>query len=158
MVEIFGDKHREAEELCVKGIERYEEKDLAGAHANFLTAYDMDPESPKATSWLGLSTAVYEKKVQKGMELCRKAVDSNVPDVMFFRNIGKCYLLLRNKRAAVGAFARGLQIEKGSRAILDEWKVLGFRRKVAFPFLDRSNFLNKMMGKFTWWLKHRKDL
>jgi hypothetical protein len=55
----------------------------------------------------------------------------------------------------VGAFAKGLQIDKNNRAILEEWKSLGFRRKVPFSFLDRSHWLNKTLGKFTWKAKSR---
>jgi hypothetical protein len=96
-----------------------------------------------------------ERKVQKGIELCRRAVEGEVPDALFYRNLGKAYLLLNNKRAAIGAFAKGLQLDKGNRPILNEWKNLGFRRRVMFSFLERDHPLNKWIGKFTWYLAHR---
>ncbi len=156
-MEILSDQQREAEQICLQGIELCDEGDIAEAHKLFLKAYEKDATSPKIQSWLGYTTGLVEKKVARGLELCRKAVDSNVPDVMFFRNIGKLYLLMSNKRAAIGAFSKGLQIDKGNRSILAEWKLLGFRRKPLFSFLDRSHWANKYAGKLTWRFIHRKD-
>jgi tetratricopeptide (TPR) repeat protein len=155
VVEILSDQQRKAEHICIEGIELCSENDLEGAHKLFLEAYQLDPTSPKINSWLGYTTALVERRVQKGLDYCRKAVEGEVPDAMFYRNMGKVYLLLNNKRAAIGAFAKGLQIDKGNRPILNEWKELGFRRKVQFGFLDRSHPLNKYFGKFTYWLRHR---
>lgn len=156
MTEILSDQQREAERICDQGIDLCESKDFEGAHKIFQRAYGMDPSSAKINSWLGYTTAIVERRVQKGLDFCRKALESGIPDVMFLRNIGKVYLLQNNKRGAIGAFAKGLQIEPKNRAILAEWKVLGFRRKVAFPFLDRGHFLNKTIGKITWKLFHGK--
>ena len=155
MVDILSDQQREAEKVCHQGIDLVDEKDLAGAHKVFLKAFEMDPQSAKVQSWLGYTTALVERKVQKALEYCRKAIESNIPDAIFYRNIGVVYLQQNNKRGAIGAFAKGLQIDKGNRAILNEWKSLGFRRKPFFAFLDRSHPVNKNLGKFTWYLKYR---
>jgi tetratricopeptide (TPR) repeat protein len=155
MVEILSDQQRQADHICVEGIDLCEENDFEGAHKLFLKAYEMDPTSPRINSWLGYTTAIVERKVQKGLEYCRKAVEGEVPDALFYRNIGKVYLLLNNKRGAIGAFAKGLKIDDRNRHILNEWKTLGFRRRVPFPFLDRSHPLNKYIGKLTWRISHR---
>ena len=157
MVEILSDQQRQAEQLCNEGIDLCDENNLAEAHKIFLKAYEMDPGSAKIQSWLGYTTGVLERKIVKGLEYCKKAIDSQIPDAMFYRNIGKLYLLQNNKRAAIGAFSRGLQIDKTNRAILNELKTVGFRRKVFFSSVDRSHWLNKQMGKFTWWLTHRGE-
>jgi tetratricopeptide (TPR) repeat protein len=157
MVDILSDQQRAAEQVCLQGIELAEEKDLGGAHALFQKAYEMDPSSAKIMSWYGYTTALVEKKVARGLEFCRKAIDSQIPDAMFYRNIGKLYLLQNNKRGGIAAFSKGLQIDKGNRAILSEWKALGFRRKPILGFLDRGHWLNRKLGQFTWWLAHRND-
>jgi len=155
MVDILSDAQREAEQICNRGIEAAEEADLPGAHKLFQQAFEKDPASAKVLSWYGFTTGMVDRKVQKGMEYCRKAIESQIPDALFYRNIGVLYLQQHNKRAAIGAFAKGLQIDKGNRAILKEWKALGFRRKQLVSFLDRDHWLNKTIGKFTWWLKYR---
>jgi len=157
MVEIFGEQQREADALCNQGIDLCEvDKNFPAAHELFMRAYETDPHSAKIQSWLGYTTGIVEKKVAKGMELCRKAIDSNIPDATFFRNMGKLYLLQNNKRAAIGAFSKGLQIDKTNRQILSEWKQLGFRRKPFFGFLSRDNWFNKKIGMMTWKSKKLK--
>ncbi len=155
MVQIHSEQTRQADQICQQGIDLCEQQNFLEAHKLFQKAFELDPQSARAMSWLGYTTAVVERKVQKALDLCRKAIDSHIPDVFFFRNIGKVYLLANNKRAAIGAFAKGLQIDKTNRDILNEWKVLGFRRRVVISFLDRSHWVNKNIGKFTWWFTHR---
>lgn len=156
MVDILSDRENEAEHICQQGIDLCDADNFAAAHKLFQQAYGMYPNSPRINSWLGYTTAIVENKVGTGMQYCKKAVESDIPDAMFFRNIGKLYLMQRNKRSAIGAFARGLQIDKGNKYILKEWKVLGFRRKPIIPFLPRENALNKLLGKWTWKMSKNK--
>lgn len=155
MVEIMSDQEREAENIANQGIELYEDKQLEEAHQLFKKAYSLDNQSAKINSFYGLTLAFVEDKVQKGLELCKKAVSSNIPDPLFYRNIGKLYLKTNNKRLAVAAFYKGLSIDKGNRKIYEEFKVLGIRRRPFLAFLSRSNFLNKYIGKLTYKLQKR---
>jgi len=151
-VEILGDVHQEALALCRRAIEMMEhgnEEDQT-AHKLLEQAYEKFPNNAKINSWLGYSYGKTLDKVARGMEHCKKAVNSGEPDPLFFRNLGKLYLLQRNKKAAIGAFAKGLQIDKTNASILREWKTLGFRRKPFFSFLSRDHILNKTIGKITW--------
>jgi tetratricopeptide (TPR) repeat protein len=150
MVDILSEKENQAESVCQQGIELCETENYAAAHKLFQQAYAVYPNSPRITSWLGYTTAIVENKVASGIQLCKKAIDSDVPDAMFYRNLGKLYLLQKNKRSAIGAFAKGLQIDKGNKYIMREWKVMGFRRKPVIPFLSRENKLNIFLGKLTY--------
>lgn len=150
MVEILSDKENKAENICQQGIELCETENFVVAHKLFQQAFNEYPSSPKINSWLGLTTAIVENKVAAGLQLCMKAIASDIPDALFYRNLGKIYLLKKDKRSAIGAFAKGLQIDKGNKYILKEWKVLGFRRRPVIPFLSRDNALNKLLGKLTW--------
>jgi tetratricopeptide (TPR) repeat protein len=150
MPEIMSDQEREADSIANEAIELIDERQLDEAHQLLKKAYALDPNSAKINSYLGYTLAFVEDKVQKGLDLCKKAINSNMPDPLFYRNIGKVYLKLNNKRLAVGAFYKGLSIDKGNRKIYDEFKTLGIRRKPFFSFLARSNFLNKYIGMFTY--------
>ncbi|MCB0272762.1 MAG: hypothetical protein KDD46_07095 [Bdellovibrionales bacterium] len=155
-VDILQDKHHEALSICERGIDILENSnDKATAHNLFKQAFDLFPDNPKINSWIGYSYGIYQDKIALGLRHCKMAVDSGVPDALFYRNIGKLYLLQKNKRAAIGAFARGLQIEKSNSSILKEWSALGFRRKPFFGFLSRDHFLNQLMGKITWKFKKK---
>ncbi|MCB0327916.1 MAG: tetratricopeptide repeat protein [Bdellovibrionales bacterium] len=89
MVEIYSEKQREAEDLCNQGIELSKQGDHAQAHKLFTQALAIDPESAKIQSWFGFTTGIVENYVTKGLEYCKRAVASDIPDVMFFRNLGK---------------------------------------------------------------------
>ncbi|MCB1197833.1 MAG: hypothetical protein KDK51_05625 [Deltaproteobacteria bacterium] len=159
MVDIIGEQQQEALALCERGIDLIENNnDKETAHKLFKQAYDFFPSNPKINSWLGYTYGTYLDKVALGLKHCKMATDTGEPDALFYRNLGKLYLLQKNKRSAIGAFAKGLQIEKTNSAILKEWSVLGFRRKPFFNFLPRDNFLNKTIGKITWkFSKHNKQ-
>jgi tetratricopeptide (TPR) repeat protein len=153
MVTIMSEKENEAERICQQGIDLCDvenAQNLAAAHKLFQKAYEMFPASPRINSWLGYTTALVENKVGTGMQFCKKAIESDVPDALFYRNMGKLYLLQKNKRSAIGTFAKGLQIEKGNKYILKEWKVLGFRRRPVIGFLSREHPLNKLLGRWTY--------
>lgn len=150
MVDILSDQQREAEQFVLQGIDLYDEAQSADAHQKFKKAYSLDPEGPKVCAWYGLTLGVVENKVQKGLDMCKKAINSGIPDAMFYRNIGILYVMANNKRLAVAAYQKGMSIDKGNRKIYNEWKKLGIRRKPFFKSLDRSNFLNKFIGKLTY--------
>jgi len=151
-MEILGEIHKEALALCDRAIEMMEHgnHEEQTAHKLLEQAYEKFPNNAKINSWLGFSYGTTLDKVARGIDHCKRAVDSGEPDPYFFRNMGKLYLLQRNKKAAIGAFAKGLQIDKTNAPILREWKVLGFRRKPFLSFLSRDHFLNKNIGKLTW--------
>ena len=125
MVDILSDKENKAESICQQGIDLCDnDNNFKAAHKLFQEAYSTYPTSPRINSWLGYTTAIVENKVASGLQLCKKAIESDVPDALFYRNIGKLYLMQKNKRSAIGAFAKGLQIDKGNKYILKEWKIL----------------------------------
>lgn len=150
MPEFLTDQQRKAEEICNQGIDCADEGDWEGAHRQFVQAYQLDPEGAKVCAWLGLTLAVVEKKVQKGLDFCGKGVASGIPDAMFYRNLGKIYLLLNNRRAAFAAFMKGLSIDKTNRHIMREWRSMGIRRKAIVGVLDRSHPINVWLGRVTW--------
>lgn len=150
MVEIRTELHGEVDRLTETGVQAMEANQLKDAHRLFREAYEKNPNDPKAQSYYGYTLALVEDKVHKGIELCMKAINSAEPDPNFFLNIGLLYLKLNRRREAVGAFKRGLQIDRSNRKIHDVWKEkLGWRRPPAIPFLARENFLNKLIGKMT---------
>ena len=91
------------------------------------------------------------------MQFCKTALDNDIYYAMFFIKIGQLYLMQKKKSGDIGAFARGLQIDKWNKYILKEWNVLEFRRKPVIPFLPRENKLNIMLGKWTWKYSKKND-
>lgn len=151
MVEVRTGLHEEVDRLTESGIQALEAKQLKDAHRLFREAFEKMPDDPRACSFYGYTLAIVEDKLHKGIEMCMKAINSAHPDAYFFLNIGLLYIKLNKRREAVGAFKRGLQIDRSNKRIYDVWKEkLGWRRDPAIPFLSRDNFLNKAIGKMTY--------
>ena len=53
-----------------------------------------------------------------------------------------------NKKSAYKAIRKGLEINQNDTEIKTELKILGIRKGPVFPFLKRSNPLNKYTGLF----------
>ena len=151
MVEILTETHEEIDRLVAAGISALESNDMKNAHKLFAEAYEMNPEINKTCSYYGYTVALVEEKPHKGLELCVKAAKSAELDPMYYFNLGVIYFELGRRRESVGALKRGLKIDASNKKIFNYWtKNLGFRRKPVLPFLPRSNFINKFIGKLTY--------
>ena len=66
---------------------------------------------------------------------------------IFYLNLGRVYLNINKKEAALNAFREGLQFDFSDSELLSEIKSLGLRKGRVVPFLDRGNPINKYLGK-----------
>jgi Tfp pilus assembly protein PilF len=66
---------------------------------------------------------------------------------VLYLNLGKAYVAAGKKKNAVTAFNQGLHYDPQHAAIRKELKKLGARKKPPVSFLDRSNPINKYLGK-----------
>lgn len=116
------------------------------------------PMDPFLLSHYGFLVAVVEKKPQEGISICKDAIGRlrtalpfgfEVFYPLFYLNLGRAYLLNKDKTRAVRAFREGLKSDHENRAILLEMKKLGTRKKPPIPFLGRDNPLNKYIGLAT---------
>jgi hypothetical protein len=69
--------------------------------------------------------------------------------------LGRTYLIANKKKEAYFSFQKGLENDKKNEDILKELKKIGIRRKPFFPFLKRSNPLNKHIGSLTYELQKK---
>ncbi len=151
MVDIRTELHDQIDQLVTSGISALEQNQLRDALMLFREAYEKNPDDPHACSYFGYTMGIVENKPHRGLELCMKAINTDQIDPMFYHNIAMLYVKIGKKREAVGAFKKGLQIDRSNTKIYEAWKNnLGIRRNPAIPFLPRGNFLNKMIGKWTY--------
>ena len=123
-------------------------------------ALQLFPEDPFFLSHSGYLKAVVEKKKKEGCNICEDSIRvmSKTPseDKEFFYpilylNLGKTYLACNKKKAALDAFREGLKHDQKHKELQSHVAKLGRRRNPVIPFLDRSNPINKYLGK----LRHR---
>ena len=108
--------------------------------------YNVQDVPPELLSYYGLCLIALEKDEDRGLTFCRRAVDEAGHRTDFYWNLGKAYLLLKRKTAAIEAFDRGLEIDDDPR-LFDELVRLGIRSRPPIPFLPRRHFLNRCLGK-----------
>ncbi len=106
-------------------------------------------------SYYGCLVAVAENKPKEGIKICKealegfrtsKSVGSEFFYPIFYLNLGRAYLKDNNKADAIKAFKDGLQHDPENHDLLWEVTKLGKRKQPPFPFLGRSNPVNKYIG------------
>jgi len=101
---------------------------------------------PLVRSCLAYCLAKEKKLYSKAIAMAMSARQENPQKSLFYLNLGRIYLLAGHKKSAMTTFRQGLKMERNPQ-IIDELKVLGFRRPPPLPSLARENLLNRMLGK-----------
>jgi Flp pilus assembly protein TadD len=114
-------------------------------------AFESDKHNPYYMSFLGLSLARAEQKWDEASELCEAAVKLRRQEIRFHLNLIEVYVLAGLREDALHRVERALkQFRNDSRLKRLRSKVLN-RRAPLLPFLKRTHFLNRSLGK----LRHR---
>ena len=122
------------------------------------------PNNPIILSYHGYIEALVNRHYADGIKICRQSFKV-LKEQMFlgesfflpvlYLNLGRAYLAANKKKEAYYSFQKGLDVDKGHEHILKELIKLGIRRKPFFPFLKRSNLLNKYLGMLTYELQKK---
>ncbi len=70
---------------------------------------------------------------------------------ILYLNLGRARLAGHQTKAALEAFHDGLKYDTANEELLSHIRKIGIRRPPVITFLDRSNPLNKFLGK----IRHR---
>lgn len=114
------------------------------------------PDDPFLLSYKGFLIARLYKKHREGVDICKSSIKVLGPTMPFgqefflpllYLNLGRAYFEAGNKHEAIMSFQKGLSMDPNNREITWEMEKLGIRRPLIFPFLERSNPLNKYFGK-----------
>lgn len=132
-------------ELFRLGSEALEMKDYATAR-RYLSAAVTRERSPNHLSQYALALAAHTKDIDQSIALCQEAVKQDPKNPDHFLRLGTIYLVANRKKEALRIFRLGLRVGKNPN--ISRWlQVLGDRKKPVLPFLERSNPLNKYLGK-----------
>lgn len=120
--------------------------------ALYAAAHRLDLNDPLAMSAHGMALATVKGAYQQGIVFCEEAVRRIGANPDLLVNLARAYTAASSKREAVRCLRRALARSGGHHpAALAELLKLGLRRRPVIPFLPRSFFLNKFLGK----LRHR---
>lgn len=137
-------------EALYRGIRACREGDWRQGHTE-LTRLAQQEEGrgklpPLFYSFLGQAMARCEGRRREGLDLCLHAVQLDPFQPENHLNLAEVYLLARNKRGALRALERGLQVDPSHERLQEVCRVLGLRRRPPLPFLGRRNLLNRGLG------------
>src|SRR3989304_565808 len=141
-----------SKELFKTGIKLLREQKYSDALASIKTAIEkggyerVNEIPPLYLSYLGLITALAEKRYRNGATICEKAIKREFYNPVCYLNLGKVYVAGGYKLKAIDAFYNGLRIDGKYDEIIAELKKMGLRRKPVIPFFTRTHVLNKYLG------------
>jgi tetratricopeptide (TPR) repeat protein len=134
------------------------ESDTKNAHVIFEKAYRKNVNDARVLSNYGLTLVLVEGDRQRGIRFCEEAVRRGLLTTESLVNLAKALVQTRNKEQAVRALRRAMELAPDDPRVGDEFAALGLRRPPAIPWLPRNFFLNKWLGRFTWWFSRRHRL
>jgi len=104
-------------------------------------------------SYLGYGIARYERRVKEGLALCQHSIKLQFYEPENYLNLARVHLLARNRRKAVEALNRALKLNASNPGAMALAREIGWRRRPVIPFLSRSNFLNRLLGRLSYRLR-----
>lgn len=141
---------REAVELLKN---EYPEKALV----KLQRAFESDRQNPYYMSFLGLCLARAEEKWDEASELCAAAIEVRRKEIQFHLNLIEVYMLAGMRDDALHRIDRALAMfHKDARLKRLRGKVWK-RRAPLLPFLKRTHFLNRHLGKWRHQLLEKLD-
>jgi len=146
----------EAEELFAAATESLKNGKTGEAVTLMEQAVELE-RKPIYCSTLGLCLAKENrdrKDFKRAVSLCREAIKNEPKNSAHFLNLGKVHTLANQKKDAIRIFYMGLRYSE-NRDIIAELNRIGRRRRPILPFLERSNPINKVLGKLFYTQKRR---
>ena len=102
--------------------------------------------SPLVASYLAYCLACEQKSFRKALDLVSDALIADRSHPLIYLNMGRVLLAAGYEKKAMQTFRKGIRCQRHP-LLLRKIESLSNRRPMPFPFLQRSNPLNIMVGK-----------
>jgi Flp pilus assembly protein TadD len=114
-------------------------------------ATELKQQNPYYLSFLGVAMARVERKWAAAVELCKTAVSMRRNEAQLYVNLAEVYVSAGRRNDAVEILDSALKYCGADAGITRVRAKLGRRCYPVLPFMDRTNVLNRSLGK----LRHR---
>lgn len=98
-------------------------------------------------SFLGYGLARQHLKYRQGLALCEYALRAQPGEPENYLNMARILLLMNRRHKALGVLNRGLALAPDHPVLQETRLSLGVRRSPVLAFLERSNFVNRLLGR-----------
>lgn len=153
-----ADQQRLAEgavDLAWRGIEHGRQGEWTEALYWLSLAAEQSPTErelpPVFYAYLGHGIARFQGKTREGVKLCQRAAELDLLQPEACRLLAETFLLSDDRRSAIDAVERGLEIDAADAELLELKDQLGDRRQPVLAFLPRHHAVNRYLGR----LRHR---
>jgi tetratricopeptide (TPR) repeat protein len=114
----------------------------------FRRAFECDKQNPFYLSFLGLSIARAEQEWDQAVELCETAIQRKRGEIQFHLNLADVYVAAGRREHALYTLDKALESLGEDKRLQIARSRIAKRRTPVLPFLNRSHFLNRELGKF----------
>ena len=102
--------------------------------------------SPLVASYLAYCLACEQKSFRKALDMANDALQADRLHPLIYLNMGRVFLEAGYEKKAMQTFRKGIRCQRHP-LLLRKFESLSNRRPMPFPFLQRSNPLNIVVGK-----------
>jgi tetratricopeptide (TPR) repeat protein len=142
--EFVSDSLTESRRLFAQGIDAVDHGNTISALSCFEKALQIESR-PIISSYFAFCIAKERGQINTAILLCTEAISKEPENSYHYLNLGRVYLVSKNKGDAVRIFREGLNYGPNEQ-IVHELNKLNTRKPPVFPFLKRSNPFNKYLG------------
>ena len=98
-------------------------------------------------SYLGYGISIVENRLREGRLLCEHSVKMNFLSPENFANLAGVHILAKDRKRAVEAIKKGLDLDAHHPSLLKQMHKMGWRRPPVLSFFRRDNPLNRYLGQ-----------
>jgi Flp pilus assembly protein TadD len=121
--------------------------DKFAALAHIRRALDAEPKNPFYLSYVGLLSAVAEKRYTSGERLCREALELKCNHAQLYLNLAEVYHQAGRDGDAMTTLQKGFVSTGRDMRIRHALKKIGGRRAPVLSIVKRSHLLNRILGR-----------
>lgn len=137
----------ESQSLYNLAIEKINRNKFREALDHLIDALRIAPKNPLYLSYFGVCIAQVQGDFDRALRHCKQALDVLPLDPVLNVNLGKVYRLRGDNFNAHRIFVTAFQINKNHPSPAAELTRMGIRRPPVIPFLPRSNWANRHLGR-----------
>ena len=128
-------------------LERIRDNDYKGAIGFLEDNLKYGGRSPSSLSLLGAIITKSGGNLKKAEKFCKEAIELESNNSDHYLNLAEVYVKRKWQSKAVEVLRTGIELDPENSEIVKLLNQLCTRKKTPIPFLNRSNPINKFIGK-----------